>query len=347
MERDAYTVAVVRDWRVPERDFRMGLDALLDDSRVTVRFLRAQDGPDGPVRAEELAGVDAVVSLVDEVTAPSLAEADDLAIVAKYGAGFDNVDLAACTERGIPVTNAPQAPTDSVAEATLGMVIACAHGFKRYDAMVRESGFDGPVLENMGTELAGKTLGVIGFGRIGHRLTELVEPLGMTVLVHDPYLAEERAAEAGVERVGLDELVETADVVSLHCPLTDETAGMLTEDHFRRMRESAFLVNTTRGGIYADADLARAVREGWIAGAAVDVYEDESDVSDNPLLAIPDVLATPHVAGLTEEALTEYGLLCAEAIRATMTGEVPPNVLNPDALDVPVPPEKRSPSFRE
>lgn len=346
MTGERFSVVVTRDWCVEERAFRMGLDALFEDPDVSVDFLRGQDEPDGPIEPEELKGANAVVSLVDPVTADSVSAGDDLRLIAKYGAGFDNIDIDACTERGIPVTNAPQAPTDSVAQATLGMCIACAHNFKRYDEMVRTSGFDGPILENIGTELVGKTLGVIGFGRIGHRLTELVEPFDMTVQVYDPYLSPERAAEANVQRTDLDELVESSDFVSLHCPLTSETAGMLTEDHFRRMKETAFVINTTRGGIYADADLARAVDEGWIAGAAVDVFEDESDVSDNPLLAIPEILTTPHIAGLTHEALTKYGQLCAEAIQQIRQGAVPQNLLNPESLDREIPDEKLSPSFR-
>jgi D-3-phosphoglycerate dehydrogenase len=267
-------------------------------------------------------------------------------IIAKYGAGFDNIDINTCSEQGILVTNAPQAPTDSVAQATLGMCIACAHKFKKYDKIIHSSGFDGPILENMGTELTGKTLGVIGFGRIGNRLTELVAPFDMVVKVYDPYLPAENASEANIKKTGLDELIRTSDFVSLHCPLTQETSGMLTRSHFDRMKDSAYLINTTRGGIYADADLAEAVQEGWIAGAAVDVFENESDVSRNPLIDIPKILATPHVAGLTQEALTKYGQLCAEAILQAKRGKIPQNILNPQVIERQVPAEKISPSFR-
>jgi len=346
MGETTFSVVVFRNWCVNEKSFRMGLNALYDEPDVNVEFLRDRGGPTESVPSEALQQADAAVALVDDVDEDSLAGVTDLQIIAKYGAGFDNIDVKACTARGIPVTNAPQAPTDSVAQATLGLIIACAHNLKRYDQLLHEQGFDGPVLENIGTELAEKTLGVVGLGRIGQRVLEIAEAFGIEGIVHDPYLSRERADKLGVERVALDTLFESADVVSLHCPLTEETRGMVTEAHFRRMKPSAYLVNTTRGGIYSDEVLARAVREEWIAGAAVDVFENESNATDNPLLELPDVLATPHIAGLTEETLTEYGRLCADAILDVKNGDVPYNVINPDAFETEVPPEKRSPSFR-
>jgi len=346
MAENPFTVAVVRDWTVTNRDFYMGLDVLLDNPDFDVTFLRAQADPVRPLRSEELRGTDALVSLVDDINEASLGDTDELRIIAKYGAGFDNIDLEACTKRGIPVTNAPQAPTESVAQATLGLLIATAHNFKAYDEMVRASGFEGPILENFGTVLFDKIVGVVGFGRIGHRLAELLEPFDVTIQVYDPYLDEAVAEGSAVSKVDKDSLLETSDFISLHCPLTEETAGMLTEEDFRRMKSTARLVNTTRGGLYDDADLAKAVREGWIAGAGVDVFEDESDVGDNPLLNVPGILATPHIAGLTLEALTKYGDLCVEAVQAVRKDEVPRNVLNPDAFDRGVPAEKCSPSFR-
>lgn len=338
-----FQVYVSRDDRLEERDYDMGLGALFDDPDVEVTFVEAHD--DAELPPESVEGANALVLLKSAVTAETLEGATDLELVARFGAGFDGVDLGAATERGIAVTNAPQGMRDSVAQATVGMLIVCASHMRRYDRIVRDQGFEGR-LENMGVELFGKTLGTIGLGQIGSRVTELLEPFGMTVQTYDPYLPEERADALGVELVDLDELLETSDFVTIHCPLTEETHHMLDAESFERMRDEAYLVNTTRGGIYPDEDLADALEAGELAGAAIDVFEGEPDVEGNPLLDLEDVLVMPHAAGINRDGLTHTGEVVSEAVLAVKAGEVPRNLLNPDALDGPVPEEKLSPSFR-
>lgn len=338
-----FNVYVSRDDRVEHRDYGMGLESLLESPDVEVTFMPPREYK--TIRTEDLRGADAVILLKDAITAETLEGLDDLQVVSRFGAGFDSVDIDACTERGIVVTNAPQGVRHSVAQSTVGMLIVCASNMRRYDNIVRERGFEDR-LENMGVELFGKRLGTIGMGQIGSRVLELLEPFDMDVQTYDPYLSEERAAELGVTKVDLDTLLETSDFVSLHCPLTEETAGLLGKDEFAKMKPTAYFVNTTRGGIYPDADLAEALEDGLIAGAAIDVFENEPDVEGNPLLDLEDCLVMPHAAGINKDGLARTGRIAADCVTAVRDGEIPRNVLNPDVYEGAVPDEKLSPSYR-
>lgn len=339
-----FTVVVTDDWRDPEigEDFEMGLEPLYETPGVTVRF--AADESSGSLR-ERLGGADAaIVGAGDLITEESIPDDDRLRIVGRLGSGYDNYDLDACTNNGLVAVHAPQGPTESVAQGTLGMIITCAHNFVRYNRLVREQGFEGR-FPNMGVELQGKTLGIIGMGRIGRAVREKIRPFDLNVLAYDPYV-EEADLPADTSLVELDELLGSSDFVTLHVPLTDETRGLLTEESFRAMKESAYLINTTRGGMYDDAVLARAIRNEWIAGAAIDVFEDEPDVGDNPLLELEDCLMTPHISGVTIDSLTRIGNILAESVLAVSRGEYPDNILNPAVYDEPVPEEHLSPSYR-
>lgn len=340
---DNFAVFVTRDDRLPERGYDMGLSSLQNDPEIDVTFLPPRDYHE--LRTADLRGANGVVSLKDNITAETLAGLDSLEIIGRFGSGFDNVDIDACTERGIVVTNAPQGLRESVAQATVGMLIVCASHMRKYDNVVRSIGFD-ERLDHMGVELFDKTLGLIGSGQIGSRVLQLLEPFDMDVLTYDPYLSAERADELGVERVELSTLLARSDFVSLHCPLTEETEGMLGEAEFEHMNDDAYFVNTTRGGIYADEVLATALRENWIAGAAIDVFENEPHVEGNPLLDIEDCLVMPHAAGINKDGLTRVGEIVSDSIIAHKNGEIPANVLNPDAYDRPVPEDRLSPSYR-
>lgn len=340
---EKFQVYVERDIRIDEIDYTLGLDPLLDHPDIEVTFL--EERADGRMPAGSLAGADAFVSLSYTLDEDSLEGADDLKVVTRAGAGYEVLDLPALTERGIFACHAPQGPTESVAQSTLAMLIACAHRLRRYDNIVREQGFEGRLL-NMGFEIGSATVGIIGMGLIGSRVVEVMQPFDPEIIVHDPYLGEDRAEELGVRLVDFDELLETADLVSLHVPLTPETAGMLGEDEFKQMQDHAHIVNTTRGGIYEDAVLAEAIEEGWIGGAAIDVFEDEPNVLGNPLLDLEDDLMTPHIAGLTHDSANRIGSLMSESIVNVMEGELPINILNPDCTDASIPADNLSPSFQ-
>jgi D-3-phosphoglycerate dehydrogenase len=224
------------------------------------------------------------------------------------------------------------------------MMICCARYLHTHNARIREQGFEGRS-EFGGTELGRSTVGIVGLGLIGGAVAEYVRPFGADVIAYDPYVSEERAAELGADLVGLEELLETADFVSVHVPLTPETEGMLGEEHFRMMKETAFFVNAARGKLYSDADLARAIEEGWIAGAAIDVFEDEPDILDNPLLGLDegDALLLPHVLGMTDGATERTREIVVDAIVSVADGEFPPNIVNPEVYADHVPESRLSP----
>ena len=339
---EPFTVYVTSDYRRPELDFRMGLEPLFEAPGVEVVFL---DREPGPVQRGELHGADAVIAgEPDTIGHEALDGADDLQVVGRTGAGFNSLDLDARTAHGVVAVHAPQGPTKSVAQATLGMLISCAHNFPRYQRLVREQGFE-ERLDNMGFELSGRTLGLVGLGLIARQTLEIL-PFDMEVLAFDPYVSEAKADALGVRLVDLDELLSRSDFVSLHVPLTDETEGLFGEREFRQMKSTAYLLNTTRGGVYEDEVLAEALRDGELAGAAIDVFENEPHVEGNPLLDVEDILVTPHIAGITRESLTRIGNILSESLLAVHRGELPDNVLNPAVYDRSVPDERLSPSYR-
>lgn len=343
MSSEKFSVYVERDVRIEEVGYTLGLEPILEHPDIEVTFLESRD--DKRMPPGSLAGADAFVSVSYRLDERSLEGADDLKVVTRAGAGYEVLDLEALSDRGIFACHAPQGPTESVAQATLAMFVACAHNLRKYDNIVRDRGFEDR-MRNLGFELGSATIGIVGMGLIGSRVVEVVEPFDPEVIVHDPYLDPERADELGVRLVEFDDLLETADIVSLHVPLTPETETMFGEEEFRRMQDHAHLVNTTRGGIYEDAVLARAVREGWIGGAAIDVFEDEPNVLGNPLLELEDQLVTPHIAGLTKQSTDRIGSLMCESILNVMNDDLPISVLNPDATDQEIPAENLSPSFQ-
>lgn len=339
---DEMNVYVSNDLRVPEREYEMGLEKLHDAEHVTVEFLSLNHDEITPA---DVPGAGAIVAIQERVTEETIRELDDLKIVSAFGAGLDHIDIDACTRHGVAVANAPQPVRKAVAQSTLGMLITCASNSIYYNNHIREKGFEDRIAP-MGRTLFGKTVGTIGMGMIGTKVVELLEPFDVDVITHDPYLSEDRAAEIGVTLVDLDTLLTESDFVSLHCPLTEETKGMLGTEEFQKMKETAYLVNTTRGGLYPDAELAEAIEEGWIAGAAIDVFEDEPDVEGNPLLDLENCLTTPHVAGILEETMTEQGRLVSDALLSRFEGEVPHNLVNPEVYDEPVDESLLSPSHR-
>lgn len=316
----------------------------LDRPDLDVTYLSLDEFED--LTPEDLAGVDILAAFYPAIREELLAAVDDLdlQLLVRPSAGYDNVDVGACTERGIAVTHAPQGRVEAVVEGTVAMMICCARHLHTHNARIRERGFEGRS-EFGGVELGRSTVGIVGLGLIGGALAEYVRPFGAEVIAHDPYVSEERADELDAQLVGLDELLETADFVSVHVPLTPETEGLLEAEHFRTMKETAFFVNAARGKLYSDADLARAVGEGWIAGAAVDVFEDEPDVLDNPLLQLDegDILLTPHVLGMTDGAIERTRQIVVDAIVSVADGEFPPNVINPEVYDGSVPESRLSP----
>jgi len=230
--------------------------------------------------------------------------------------------------RGIPVTYVPDYCVAEVAEHALALLLTQARGVVRYNASVKSRGWDLGVAAPL-RRLEGQTLGLIGCGRIGARLAAKARGLGLRVLAHDPSLT---TGPDGVAVVDLDELLAQSDFVSLHVPLTPRTRGLLGESVLRRMKPTAFVINTARGGLVDTAALAHALREGWIAGAALDVLPQEPVAFDDPLLDLDNVVLTPHVAFYSEESLAELRSRTAQSVVDVLTDRAPEHLANADAL---------------
>ncbi|WP_024757604.1 hydroxyacid dehydrogenase [Streptomyces exfoliatus] len=279
-------------------------DVLPDDAVAALKAtcdVRHVDGRDRPALFAALSEADAlIVRSGTRVDAEALDRAPRLKVVGRAGVGLDNVDTATAAERGITVVNAPDSNTVSVAELTVGLILASA---RHLTAAARslEAG-EWRRADFVGLELAGRTVGIVGYGRVGRQVARRLAAFDMRILVHDPY------ADTGgdVQRVGLDELLATSDVVTLHLPRTPGTTGLIGARELSLMRPTAYLVNTARGGIVDEAALAEALREGRLNGAALDVYATEPPVA-SPLPALPNVLGIPHLGASTPDAQLRAG----------------------------------------
>lgn len=254
-----------------------------------------------------------VVRSATRITARVIERAERLAVIARAGAGLDTIDVAAAVDRGIEVINAPDANTLAVAELTVGLLVALARNVTRGDAALKEGRWIKSEL--MGTGLAGKTLGIIGFGRIGQAVAERARAFGMRILTNQHRPTPELYLEAGVEPVDLYDLLAESDFVTLHVPARPDTERLIGAEELRSMKPTAYLVNTSRGSVIDEDALLQALEEGWIAGAALDVFADEP-ASDNPLARHPQVIATPHIGASTEDAQVSAAVkVCNELVR--------------------------------
>ncbi|MCV7089120.1 hydroxyacid dehydrogenase [Mycobacterium interjectum] len=254
---------------------------------------------------------------------------EKLLAVCSAGAGYDVIDVDACTRAGIAVCNNSGPGAEAVAEHALGFMLDLAKKITAADRTLRA----GPLRDRLvlrGTQLMGKTLGVIGLGAIGGRLVELCAPFGMEILVFDPYLDQVNAQAHGARAVTLTEVLERSDFVQVTCPLTSETEGLIGRAQFAAMKPTAFFITTARGLVHDEAALLDALASGGIAGAGLDVFHEEPPRHDNPLLQLDNVVATPHTAGITIEAAHDIAVATATQWRTIFDGGMPPRLLNPD-----------------
>jgi D-3-phosphoglycerate dehydrogenase len=259
-----------------------------------------------------------------------LRRAPNLLIVSSNGAGFDPVDVDACTAAGVVVVNQSGGNAHSVAEHALGMMLTLSKRIIEADRALRR---DANVNRNalMGTEVQGKTVGIIGIGNVGRRIAELCRGLlGMKVLAYDPYLSAAEIAARGGEKVELDDLLRRSDYVSISCPLTKDNRGMIGAREFSLMQPHAYFITTARGFIHDEAALFNALRDKKIAGAGLDVWAKEPPPPDHPLLQLDNVLASPHTAGVTKEARANMGRIAAEQMLDALDGKRPPRIINPE-----------------
>ena len=261
-----------------------------------------------------------------------IARCPKLLCVSASGAGYDTVDVDACTKAGIIVVNQAGQNAGAVAEHTLGLMLSLSKRIGECDRrMRREIGFARE--EVMGRDISGRVLGVVGIGHIGTRVTALAKAFGMEVLAYDPYVAADEIARRGARPVSFADLLAQSDFVSIHCPRNAETIGMIGADAFARMKPGASLVTTARGGIVDEAALYAALASGRLAGAGVDVWDREPPPLDHPLLALDNVVATYHTAGVTVEARRNMAAQAAEQIVGVLQGGRPLRLVNPQAWD--------------
>src|ERR1043165_4121880 len=273
-----------------------------------------------------------VVRSETKVTRPVIAGAPGLRVVGRAGVGVDNVDVEAATQRGIVVMNTPGGNTISTAELTFSMLMALARNIPQANASMKAGEWNRKAFG--GTELYGKTLGVLGMGRIGTELARRAIAFGMRVMAYDPYLSLSRAKALQVELVEqLDEVYTSADFITVHMPLSDETRDMVNAAAFAKMKKGVRVLNCARGGIINEPDLLAAIEAGRVAGAALEVYETEPLPKESPLRALPQVIMTPHLGASTEEAQENVGIEVAEAIPDFLLSGSVRNAVNLPSLD--------------
>ncbi len=278
-----------------------------------------------------LAGVHAlIIRSATQVTADVLAGATDLVVVGRAGIGLDNVDVEAATRRGVMVVNAPQSNIVSAAEHTMALLLASARNVPQAHAALKAGRWERSRWE--GVELADKTLGIVGLGRIGKLVAQRAAGFGMRLIAYDPYITADRARQMGVDMVQLDDLIAQSDFVTVHLPKTKETKGIIGRDILAKAKPDLRVINVARGGIVDEDALAEAVRSGQIAGAALDVFDVEP-CTDSPLFALDQVVVTPHLGASTREAQDKAGDTIADMVQLALAGEFVPFAVNVSAAE--------------
>lgn len=313
-DRDGTYRVLIADRLTPN-----GLTPLSGDDRFE---LIERTGLRGDTLAEALADVDAViVRSSTSITRESLAHADHLRVIGRAGVGVDNIDVDAATERGVAVLNAPSGNTISAAELTFALLLALVRRVPAADASMKAGDWDRSRFS--GAELYGKTLGLVGAGRIGGEVARRAHAFGMDLIAYDPFLTEERARALEIELASLDDVLRRADVLSLHVPLTESTAGLIGDVALAKMKRGAYLVNAARGGVVDEDALRRVLQSRQLAGAALDVFAEEPLPPDHPLRALDNAVLTPHLGAATEEAQQNVALEIVEAVRdALLEGDL-------------------------
>jgi D-3-phosphoglycerate dehydrogenase len=305
--------------------------------KAGVEFLR-REGMDVVVATDmerqellkELEEADALlVRSRTKVTQEVLERAGRLRVIGRAGVGVDNIDLEAATRQGVVVVNAPEASTITVAEHTIGLILALARRIPFANASLKAGRWEKKKF--LGCELRGKTLGVIGLGRIGTQVALKAKAFDMKILAYDPYISEGYGRDMGIEVAGLEEVLRRADFITLHVPLTDKTRGLIGREEFAKMKDGVYIVNCARGGILVESALIEALDSGKVAGAAIDVFEVEPPLG-RPILKAEKVVVTPHLGASTEEAQRYASTIACEEVVKVLRSEPPRNVVNMPAI---------------
>jgi D-3-phosphoglycerate dehydrogenase len=276
----------------------------------------------------------AIILVQPQFTGAVMDTAPRLRVIGRPGIGVDNVDLAAATARGICIVNTPDAPTEPVVEKVVAWILMLAHHLRDADRVARVAGWQGRNAL-LGNDLEGKTLGLIGIGRVGSRVAQICASVfKMRVLAYDPHANAERARQFGIGLVArLDALLPVTDFLSVNCPLTPETHGMIGAAQLRAMKPTAYLINSARAQVVDEPALIQALREHWIAGAASDVFPTEPPPPDHPLLQMDNVILAPHVGSFTREGMLRMLMQTAEQVEMVFNGQRPPNLVNAEVWE--------------
>jgi len=330
---DKFRVALSHDFMKPDGSPAFpsfDLAPLSDDPRIDWDFVPVKDGR---VDKSDMVGFDALILLGAKFDADSFPGDGQLSMVARFGVGYDNVDMPACNANGVALVITPSGVRRPVAVAILTLVLALAGRLFTKDGLTRQ-GPEGWAkrADHMGQGLVGLTLGSIGIGNIGAEMFRLAAPFGMRFVAFDPYADRDIAGSLDVELVSLEEMFTRSDFVCVNCPWTEETTGLVNADGLARMKSTAFLINTARGPIVDEMALIDALQRGAIAGAGLDVFEQEPTAKDNPLHTMDNVILTPHSLCWTDQCFANIGAADVEAVKAIMAGEIPEGIVNADIV---------------
>ena len=275
--------------------------------------------------------IDGLIVGSDKINRKIIAHSKNLKVIAKHGVGIDNIDLKAATDNNIVVAYAHHANAESVADFTIGLILSIARHVPQAHFSIKRGMWEGTKF--IGTEVYGKTIGIIGLGAIGERVAKRARGFDMRILAYDPYVSYERTKEIPAKLVNFDMLLKKSDFITLHVALTDETRGMIGEKEFALMKKTAYFINTARGPIVDEAALYKALSEKKIAGAAIDVFSKEPPSADSPLFRLDNVVLSPHIAAYTLETICRMDMMNAEDIVKFFRGENPRYVANAEVLD--------------
>jgi phosphoglycerate dehydrogenase-like enzyme len=330
-----FRVALTNDFFSPDGSTRypdIGLSVFAE--QTSLEWVRLGEHKN-PIASGQIAGMQGVIVLTPAVTAETVSESRDLLAIGRFGVGYDAVDVDACTRADVVVFVTAGAVDRSVAEATVGWMIALTHHFRMKDILVRTGRWD-ERSKYMGCELRDRTFGAIGLGGIGRATVALLRGFGMkTALAFDPHIDVATASAAGARLVGLDELLAQADFVSIHCPLTEATRGLIGRRELALMKPTAYLINTARGGIVDEGELYGALELHLIAGAALDCFADEPVTSPHRFGQLDNVLLAPHCIAWTDELFRDIGRAVCQGMLDLSLGKKPRGVVNPQVFDRP------------
>lgn len=331
--KDKFKVGLTRDFLTPDGKLvfqDIGLSLLDEQPHIEYHFFK-EHFPE--IQSDQVRGLDGIIVLAPKVTRETLKGADQLVAIARFGVGYESVDLNACTDNNVAIFTTPGAVERPMAGGIMAFLLALSRKMLIKDKLIRAGKWQDKIF-HMGSEFIGKTLGSVGIGNIGSEMFRLAKPFGFARLIaHDPYVTKEKAANLWVELVSdLDTIFRESDFITVNCPLTKETAKMIGERHFRMMKKTAYFVNTARGGIIDQKALTKALTEGWIAGAGLDVFEQEPIDPNDPTLKLENVIVTAHCIGWTNEGFRDIGRMDCTGIIKASRGEIPDNVVNKAVL---------------